>query len=537
MKLLFYFIIFSSGICLSIFQETCPFSLAGKSFVLLVSTFPFPLMTRFQRLVKQLFKERSEMMTLFKKFRLVVLSLVLLFLVNGCYTTFKTVGYSATGSTAYAAEPEQYSEEYDQYENEYQEEYYSEEQPLVVEETLHFRPSRLIVKTTYFDYPGYVRRVRYVACDPYYYEEYVSAPTVSVNLYFGIGAGFRFIDWWDPWYVDVWFGFPPPVYWTPYPIAWYDPWWGPPVYVPYPVYYPVPIYYPVPDPYYPPYGGDYVTRPPRDYKRRDWDRRRETVVTDHRRIVRRGSATSAGIKRRDERRSSTTIRRPERNIRRENSTTRLINSKETVRRPASSRESTRLTRTERKRTDERTALHNARSRQTISPQIKRGTARERYPADRRSYTNRTTQQNSRAGAYTERTSKRSRHYSEPVITRKADSRKTRGSATYSPRSSNRTKVKSSREANYYRRSSTREFRGTTKVSLPKTSRTASGSSRAVQPSKSRGSKSYSTPSTPSYSAPSKSTHYRKSSSARVSKKSDSPGKSRRSSHNRSPRRR
>ncbi len=532
MQSIVLFIIFVSGIGLAGSQESSLFVLAGKSFVLLVSTFPFPLLTRLHKQSRQFFKERSEIMTLLKKFRLVVLGLVLLFLLNGCYTTFKTVRYDATGSPAYAAEAGQYGEDNYQDENEYEEEYYQNEELVVVEE-LHFRPSRLIVKTTYFDYPGYVRRVKYVACDPYYVEEYVSVPRISISLNFGVGVGFRFVDWWDPWYVDFWFGFPPPaVYWGPYPVAWVDPWWGAPVYVPYPVYYPVPIYYPVPDPYYPPYRGDYATRPPRDYKRRDWDRRRETVVTDNRRIVRRGSATSAGVKRRDERRPGTSVRRPERTIRRESHSTRFISRKETTHRQVNSRESTRWTRSERKQTDNRSTLRNTRTNRNDSPNIKRSSTRKRYTSTRHSYTPRTV-------AYTERTSRRSRSYSEPAIDRKSNNR---NRTTYSNRSGDRTKVKTHREADSYRSRSSRESRAVTKVYRQKPSSSSYQNKRSIRTGSTGSSKSYSysrpgssaSPAKSSYSRSSRSS-YKSRSSATVSKKSNSSAKSSRRS--RSSRRR
>ncbi|MFZ0389341.1 MAG: hypothetical protein WAN36_02695 [Calditrichia bacterium] len=205
-----------------------------------------------------------------KRFNLIKHSAVLLLsfvLFSGCYTTFQSArqdqavdyGYTQTNDDGYYEEEEAYTEE-----------------PV----ELRYRPSRLVVEKTYYDYPTYVKRVKYVVYDewndPYYV--YDDGPDIYLNVY--IGSGYR--PWRHPhWRANWWYDFAwcSPVYVTG-PV-WWDPWWNPgwAFYPPYPVYpvYGPPVYYP-PVYYNPPYygGGGWETRPKREQQKRDWDRRSST---------------------------------------------------------------------------------------------------------------------------------------------------------------------------------------------------------------------------------------------------------------------
>ncbi len=207
-----------------------------------------------------------------KRFQLFILLGVLIFtliLTGGCYTSFQTVRYQRAGvGDGYLAGETVYVED---------------EEPAEVTTVLEYRPSRLVIRKTYFDYGGYVRRVRYVTYDPwdepfvdeYYYDD----PDIYLNIYIGSVYPRFYYRWYDPFFYTGYY-----VAWMP-PVAgwygWYDPYWCGPVFYPGPVYYPAPII--IYDPPY--YGGGYVP-PPVYYGKRDWDRRQ---VTDRRRIVRRGS--------------------------------------------------------------------------------------------------------------------------------------------------------------------------------------------------------------------------------------------------------
>jgi len=213
-----------------------------------------------------------------KRFQLFIIFSVLLFtliITSGCYTSFQTVRYHrASVGDDYLAEETVYVEE---------------EEPVEVNTVLEYRPSRLVIQKTYFDYGGYVRKVRYVAYDPwdepfvdaFYYDD----PDIYVNIYIGSVYPHVYYHWYNPFFYAGYY-----VAWMP-PVGWYDPWWCGPVYYPVPIYYPAPII--IYDPPY--YGGGYV-RPPVHYGKRDWDRRQ---ITDRRRIVRGGSRSGENPGRRE----------------------------------------------------------------------------------------------------------------------------------------------------------------------------------------------------------------------------------------------
>jgi hypothetical protein len=245
----------------------------AKFSLYLIITRPFPT-KRYPGIIyilENLFYPLKNRRHIMKSFQYLFMSFFILFVATGCYTTFYSVKHTSAADGGYYVENGYYAEELaDDYTDEY-----------IEETTLSYRPSRLVIEKTYFDYGHYVRKVKYVAYDydpwydPYpvvYYDD----PIIYINFHFGFG----FYHPYRPWH--------------PYPgvyIAggWFDPWWCHPVH--YPIYYPVPIYYPYPVYYDPPH---YTHHPYRNYQKRDWDRR---TSTDNRRFAsggKRGEYNSYG---------------------------------------------------------------------------------------------------------------------------------------------------------------------------------------------------------------------------------------------------
>ncbi|GAB4339309.1 MAG: hypothetical protein Kow0037_24150 [Calditrichia bacterium] len=181
--------------------------------------------------------------------------LVAFSLLTGCYTTFRSVSYSASGADYGGSNVFVSGNEY---ESEIVETAYSE--PLPEEETvvLQFRPSRLVVQKTYFNYGGHIRKVYYVADDPWYWDEPIfgySEPDIFIHIGFGstVFVPDPFDFWWaSPVYYPVIPVVPVIPYYTWYPV-WTGPVWYPPVCWAPPVWHPYPV---------------------KPYGRRDWDRRR-----------------------------------------------------------------------------------------------------------------------------------------------------------------------------------------------------------------------------------------------------------------------
>jgi hypothetical protein len=221
-------------------------------------------------------KKRRHTMKRFHYIFASIISLVLLVTITSCYTTFQSVRRGNI-EPEYYEEP-YYDSEYSDYENDFE-----DTEPTVEGTTLEYKPTRLVVEKTYFDYGGYVRRVKYVVYDEYEeeWDEYYYPEKVIIYYYFGYP------------YYRTWFhfGYNPIFYVGWHPIyTWYDPWYCPPIY--YPVYHPWPVYCPYPVYYYnPPYHGDsYVSYP--NYKKREWDRRQTITPVKEtgkkRNITRRG---------------------------------------------------------------------------------------------------------------------------------------------------------------------------------------------------------------------------------------------------------
>lgn len=208
-----------------------------------------------------------------KPFRLLIIAVsvfVISLMTNSCYTTFGTVREAGISSDVVYAEDSEYDD------------YQIDEPDSQI--TLQYRPSRFVVKKTYYDYGRHVRTVRYSFYDswddPDYYAPVAGVYDDGPDFYFNISFGIDYFPyrWWRH---SVYF--PEfPIVW--HPPLWFDPWWCDLVFYPvyYPIYYPLPIYYP-PVYYDPPYYGHVTSA--KKYQRRDWDRRKPV---SGRRIVRGG---------------------------------------------------------------------------------------------------------------------------------------------------------------------------------------------------------------------------------------------------------
>lgn len=246
-----------------------------------------------------------------KPFQLFIIALsvfVVTLMTNSCYTTFGTVRDAGLSSVAVYTEDSGYDDDY-------------EAEAPESQVTLQYRPSRLVVKKTYYDYGRHVRTVRYSFYDswedPDYYAPVAGVYDDGPDFYFNISFGIDYFPyrWWRH---SVYFpAFP--IVWQP-PL-WYDPWWCDLVYYPvyYPFYYPLPVYYPPVYYYDPPYFGSVPS--PKKYQRRDWDRRKPV---SGRRIVRGGGRVEkARDGNRDDTRRRRIVRRDDNNLRRKSDISRV----------------------------------------------------------------------------------------------------------------------------------------------------------------------------------------------------------------------
>ena len=162
-----------------------------------------------------------------KRFQVVfatVLSFVFLMTITSCYTTLKTFHKDDAADVNY------YPEESSQvnYAGYNDEDYYYDNNESVAEVTkLEYRPTRLIVTKTYYDYGRYVKKVKYYVYDDYYdpwydpyYISYYYEPGITVHINFGFNVGYYYPHRYWHRYV-----YAPGFYvgWGPV-YTWYDPW-------------------------------------------------------------------------------------------------------------------------------------------------------------------------------------------------------------------------------------------------------------------------------------------------------------------------
>ena len=255
--------------------------LAKGSFYLLISR-PLNWLALFRNdpincVINNCHKERRVAMKGFSLyFSQIMFLTALLFILNGCYTTFQSARpYDDIDEDNYTSS---YTPDADEMY------YQGEEAPEYSESQLSLRPSRLMVEENYYGYNDYLRKVKYTVYDydPWYDPYYYSSGYDRFSFYFHIGVSYPYYHH-RPWFYPVYYQ--PPYYcWEPF-ITWYDPWYGNPGWYPYPVYYPIYVYYPYPvydNPHHP-------TAPDREYNKRDWDKRQPV---DGRRIASRTPSNS-----------------------------------------------------------------------------------------------------------------------------------------------------------------------------------------------------------------------------------------------------